>query len=137
MSTVNIDLQLDEVLRIGVGSDPTFVGVECTTLHADKPTFSFTLPTSELPRLIALLTAACARTAQLEAQIGGAQADAVMIAMARHAITVSSALIAKPPENATSLPMMAMTAEGAVIPLALERGAATALLAGLAQYLGN
>ena len=60
-----------------------------------------------------------------------------MIAMARHAITVSSALIAKPPENAMSLPMMAMTAEGAVIPLALERGAATALLAGLAQYLGN
>lgn len=137
MNTVNIDLHLDEVLRIGVGIDPTFVGVECTTQHADKPTFSFTLPTSELPRLISLLTAACARTAQLEAQKAGARADAVMIAMARHAITVSSALIAKPPGDAMTLPMMAMTAEGAVIPLALERGAATALLADLAQHLGN
>lgn len=63
--------------------------------------------------------------------------DEVMVGMGRRATVVSSALIAKPQADASSFLAMAMTPDGAVIPLELQRGAAMALLAGLAEHLSN
>lgn len=134
-----VDAELTEVLTVGTGPSAEWVGLHCATAHADKPTLTLTLPSSELPHLIARLSAAAARTAVLQAQHAGDAALARSIAEARHALPVTAASVEVKtlPGSAPTILVFAMTTDGAVIPLAVERPAAHALLSALAAALGH
>ena len=137
MNPIQVDLQFDELLQVGVGSDPSYVGVQVSTRNAEKQTFAFTIPSDQLPTYVAKLTTAAARTAQLEAQRRGANATAVQVAEERYAFQVESAGLATPrPERGTIVVFLA-TSEMAVLPVELKREAAQALFSSLADFLAS
>lgn len=134
---INIDMQFDELLSIGVGADPSFVGLQVSTLHSQKPTFGFTIPSHRLPDFVARLTTACARTAQLEAQARGADAEAVLIAEARTAFKATAAGITIAPSGPESIVAFVADKDMAVLPIELTRAAAQALFSALADRLAS
>ncbi len=137
MQKIDIDIQFDEILQVGIGADPTYVGVQVGTKSPEKPTFAFTIPSHQLPHYAARLIAAAARTAQLEAQSRGEDANAVQIAEERVAFHVSAAGLATPRPERDSIVVFLADENMAVIPVELKREAAQALFSSLADYLAS
>jgi hypothetical protein len=137
MERINIDLQFDELLHLGVGNDPSFVGAQVSTKHPEKPTFAFTIPSNQLPNYVARFTTAAARTAQLQAQGRNESADAVQVAQERVAFQVQFAGLATVRSERDSIVVFLADGNMAVLPVELTRAAAQSLFSSLGAFLSS
>lgn len=137
MEQVIIDLEFDELLHVGVSSDPSFIGAVVSTKHPEKATFGFTIPTHRLPNYIARLTTGAARTAQLEAQLAGKTFDEVVLAEQRQAFQAVGTGARSRSDKDDAVVVYFFDEKMAVLPVELPRAAAQQLFSELASLLAS